>query len=383
MADARPLAAYALADLLAAGDDATPEAALLPPLPLLDLRPRAAVEARRLRGTVAIPPDEWLDRRAELPPRTVRYAVLYAADDAACTAAATELRRRFPADVAALVDAGRVDWAGAALARHVAAGPYPPCEQPRLWQPGPLAVELVARLAAGEWLPRQREAVAGRDDSPLPQQMRVLDAGSGMGRNAVYLAQEAPRALAQAAGADLAAKQAAPSVRVTAVENRWPLVDMSAAFAARLGVGGAVHCVLAEYADFLAACERANNNNTTDDANAAPPPHDTEFDAVLYARFMDKPSLPRLARTLLPRASPGLLLVEHFHASAAHPVDPAQTIAEGELLAAVSDTGGSGGGTWTQLLERRSTAEDGRPLLQVVLRHDPPPVAVDVQASTI
>lgn len=384
-----------------------------PPAPLLDIRLPDAVESRHARGSVTIPHTEWEDRRMELPPRGRTYAVLYAGSDGRSHAVARDLAARFPADVVALLDADDVEtWDTVArpeLAGRVGKGAYPPALQPRLWAPGPLAYDLVRHLA--EWLPEAWQA----DASPLPRPpFRVLDAGSGMGRNAVYLAEELPAVLGAAwRGAESANNDAVlerqcdvgdtaapPHTPPTPLAPDHPLyiaaVDNRALMGLRCGMLAhrtslpqhiLVHPVVADVGAYLAArpywgpCASGDTRDAPEGrvhdvcsarASAWVAVHGpiTAFDVVVCARWVDKPVLSRIGCAMA--AGGALLLVEHFHADCPHPADPRQKLEEGEVLALVSagDATAGSGAVWRTLVERRVAAEDGRPLLQAVLRRD-------------
>ena len=357
--------------------------------PLLDIRLCDAIEVRRLKGSVNLPHTEWLQRRMELPPRGHKFAILYDSIDAGSVRECKDISSRFSEDVIATIDAQAIDWENGSIKSAVESGPYPGSIQPRLWFPGPLVAELVERIKAGEWLsvpPSEDDSVTSCASQPITTTVSVLDAGSGMGRNAVFLAQELPRALTGSCGT-------APSVLITAVDNRRLLAELLTDFAKRLGVEDRVKPIVSEFDAIID--QYSSSTKLGDEATGNSNDH-RGFDIVLFARFMDKPSLRRI-ETVIPRHSPALLCVEHFHASADHPSDPAQKISEEEVLALVQSSAGKShdsraGGTspssasadvracdahaspaphWEVLLERRTAAEDGRPLLQTVLRHTP------------
>lgn len=395
-----------------------------PPVPLLDIRLDAAVATRHARGSVHIPHTEWEHRRMELPPRGRAYSVLFAGSDGASHAVARDLAARFPRDVVALLDADDdATWditARPELAGRVGSGAYPPALQPRLWVPGPLASELVRCLA--EWLPSasQPPPQAGADLStaPLPRPpFCVLDAGSGMGRNAIFLAEALPAVLGAAvwrspdadrdddgvadAGRRAAGQAAAPPhaptpppprpLYIAAVDNRALMGRRCGMLAHRASLPShtLVHPVVADVGAYLATAAPYWGPCAADDpadALGGSGPECTAracgwvashgpiaaFDAVLCARWVDKPVLARIGCAMA--AGGALLLVEHFHADCPHPPDPGQKLSEGEVLALVSagDEAAGSGAVWRTLSERRVAAEDGRPLLQVVLRRDMP-----------
>lgn len=318
-------------------------------LPVLDVR-GVASRGRRVRGSVNIPADELQARRMELPPRGVRYAVLA---DASTAGDAERLHASFPDDVVAVLrgDDDAV-WHALPPSRVCTAADDDGGGNtaPRFWKPGALVAE--ARAALPTWLGAAR-------GEPL----RVLDAGSGMGRNAVFLAEDAPPTPGHLPCA------------VTAVDNRRVMERLCADFAARCGVGDRIDAVtgdvLAHMLAHAAACENGD---------ALP------YDVVLLARFMDKRALSA-AGACLPGARPGVVVVEHFHAEAAHPARAEDKLVEGEVLTLCAQGEAARGGTgrWSLVLERRSAAEDGRPLLHAVVRREPPlhaPAGVDGGATS-
>lgn len=319
---------------------------------VLDMRSKTAFESLRLRGSICIPHEEWLDRRMELSARGEPYIVLYDPLDPKCTEAARDIASRFATDVQDTIDATILLAPGAR--NFVESGAYPDSIQPRLWRPGPLCTELVSRLRVGEWL-------RPSDGNSLD----VLDAGSGMARNAIYLGLEIPKALSEYDNSP----RAGPAARIVAVDNRRHMEKLALQFAGRMGLAGRILPVTSDFSDFLDMCTKSRVDTEANPSHASEPTCFRPFDVVLYARFMDKPALRRIG-SVMREDSPSLLLIEHFHVSTDHPSDRGQTIAEGEALALVSESDASVA-QWETLLEQPCVAEDGRPMLQVVLRRSP------------
>ena len=372
-------------------------------VPVVDLRGAAARAGRRvLLGALHLPAAEWADRSLEFPPRRSRFALIVSRRDAASVVRAGLIAAHFgepaevvDADADADADAGvgalsGADEAGnargalviaddaAANAAATAAGAAARFEaflarappervgvageaatdaadrrsQPRLWLPSPLLA--TALETRGGWLAAAAAAAAAAG-APL----RVLDAGCGTARNAVFLAK-------RLGGGDAGAAR----LRVVAVDNRRAIVQKVAKFAARSGCGGAVECIEADIDDFIEAAEERGRAARCAGANAAGAVADADsdkgdvagrFDVALFFRFTHKPALARLP-TLLRRHA--LVAAEAFHVTAPHPAERSQQLEEGELAALLA---GPGLRVET-LVEELAAAEDGRPLLRVVCR---------------
>jgi SAM-dependent methyltransferase len=382
-------------------------------VPVIDLRRAEARAGRRvLLGALHLPAVAWADRSLEFPPRWSRFALVVSRRDAASVTRAALVAAHFgaPAEVVD-ADADLVDDAGsdagtdadadafaaasaasaaaaaaafeAFLARappervRVVGAPGVAAEdarhQPRLWRPSPL-LEAALEQRGGWLADAAARAGAGAGvgaGAAAAAPLRVLDAGCGTARNAVFLA-------LRLAGAT-----------VVAVDNRRAMIEKAAKFAARSGCGaGAVECVEADICAFInAALARrgdaagvdadvgavAGARTATDaDPGAATTAEadtgakagaDAElFDVALFIRFTHKAAFERLPRLLRRDA---LVAAEAFHTSAAHPSDRSQQLAEGELAELLSASGRAAVET---VLERLASAEDGRPLLQSVCR---------------
>lgn len=389
----------------------------------------------------------------ELPPRGEPFFVLYdpAAEKESAAPAAAFAAQFSPSATLVTCD-DESFWA------TVAADPNPP--RTRLWRPGPLAETIV----------KDSTLFLGRASSGS---IRLLDAGCGTGRNAVFITQEAP------------------AVACVCLDNRQVLVDKCARFAARVGIHPPrleVICAESEAwfmsrlhrMNSLIGCIRQADESNVDTAAAAPatgtdsastrlsstPEHESSslrcrprkgrvrlgadsaavlaaadpraFDIIMFARFTHKPSILLAAQVLYNQASafsdivtrPScngrlpvhsllltlnlqvsqghldscLLAVESFHTTTPHPASRDQTLDEGELFRYVcsepspsiisssfreSETSDSKDlpsifcrdrellpacagqpcePIWESLFEARIPCEDGRPLLQVILR---------------
>ena len=77
---------------------------------------------------------------------------------------------------------------------------------------------------------------AGANESLL---LRILDAGSGMGRSAVFLAELGARE-----------RSYPPRFIVDAVDNRSSITALTQAFVARYGVGARVNCIASDIKDY-------------------------------------------------------------------------------------------------------------------------------------
>lgn len=333
-----------------------PCGASLTPAPVVDLRGAAARAGRRaLLGALHLPAADWADRSMEFLPRWRPFALIVSRRDAASERRARLVAEHFGAplevvDADAELDAGGGDEAaaGAAAAFEAFVARAPPervivageaaadaedaRRQPRLWEPSPLLQVLLERRA--EWL------AAGT--------LRVLDAGCGTARNAVFLA----LALADA--------------HVVAVDNRRAMVEKAAKFVARSGVSdtaarGAVEVVLGDIVGFIDDAATARGGSEAGGGHESTEPR---FDAVLFMRFTHKAAIAR-APSLLRRGRGGVIVVEGFHVSARHPTEREQLLEEGEVAELLRSADRAEVET---LLEQRAEAEDGRPMLHVVIR---------------
>lgn len=330
--------------------------------------------------------------------------------------------------------------------------------QPRLWLPGPLT-ELLASQWSAWGLPTRGSA-------------RVLDAGAGQGRNAVYLLQaplcgvadsqalartvvaievrraivekmvvfattalypdaltsvggsgalppppledmssgQPPPALedcpiaeedcAMAGSSDVLTPLAAcnqprpPSVRVFVGRGLDARFHDLADAAWRAHCGGGVdnepineggcshvlHAVRGNVLDFISYAQGQGGGTTS----LSPPA--SSFNCLLFSRFLDRAALASAVTAAPALAAPEgcTLCVEAFHASAEHPAEACHKIERGELLALVHDAlaviprqargeGAPPPPRWRAALlhEALAAAEDGRPLLQVVIRIAP------------
>ena len=313
--------------------------AALPHAFVLDLRcdlTRSVVRLRHGCGwTCAHIPGAMLSaRRMELPPRGKQYALLIDSASDADVATAHRLVESFPRDIVAVVDGGPAATLWDLLPQQcIVRGEGGEVESessreppPRLWQPSPFLAELLPQLRMLLY-----DSALTCDFSSL----RILDAGSGMGRNAVALAQ----------GVDC---------NVVAVDNRAVMSKLCTEFASRAGVSSSITAVTEDVCAHLRRTAQA--------------PARSRYDVMLCARFLDRKALALASAALSSTAA--LIVIEHFHRSAKHPASPEDKLAEGEALEIVSASSAEpgGGARWVVLIERRGEAEDGRPLLLVVLR---------------
>jgi SAM-dependent methyltransferase len=208
-------------------------------------------------------------------------------------------------------------WA-AVPAERLVSGPAPRESQAVLWTPSPLARILVGMLRNKE------EAAAPR--------LAILDVGAGTGRNAVFIA--------TALGAE-----------VTCVEQRGAMVQKLVKFAARQGLSERITPVQADVMAFL--------------EGAAP-----AFHVAAFFRTTNKGAMAAALSVLTPWSGPdgcAFVVVEGFHVSSPHPTSRSSTLEEGEVESLVR---GGAAPEWVvhTLHEALVQAEDGRPLLQVILR---------------
>jgi len=132
---------------------------------LLDARDEQAFAAGHLAASGHIPREDFVARRAELPPREV--PVLVVAEDAARAAEAAEALEMLKYRDVAYLDAPLARLPGGRADRGPAA---------RLWRPAPLLEEALTLLSDLE---------TGRRRARPPQ---ALDVACGSGRDAAYLA---------------------------------------------------------------------------------------------------------------------------------------------------------------------------------------------------
>lgn len=349
-------------------------------LPIIDVRSHSEVQQQHIVGTAHIPLDEWSDRSLEFPPRKHRFLLLAPAQGSLSTEQEHTLQRILAAagtDCAAVI----YDDSAAAAANgsvspfwssippsSLAVGPWPLEEQGRLWQPSPLAPALLHILRAAA-----AEASAGAERT---EPLRLLDAGAGTGRNAVYLLHNVNRQVRRTA-VDAGPWPRSCSLHVIAVDNRRAMTEKMLKFCDRALVAEQCTVVQADIVQYLQSCVNGPGGG---------------FHGAAFFRFLDWPALTACLPLLQPWPSPCMhaehgggggtcnghawLVLEHFHVESAHPSEEAQKVREGQLLAhlrALAATYSVEGGSarqwsWHVLMEERAACEDGRPLLHVILQ---------------
>jgi SAM-dependent methyltransferase len=373
-------------------------AASSPPclVPLVDLRePSTAIHRRHVLGSLHIPASAYADRSLELPARNNRYALLVDRGTSASRALASRMCASFGADIAAVYELGGDDddeddassaafWGSVPPERVVRGCAYPASLQPRLWRPSPLLEVFLERHPGWIPPPAASGADADADTGGGGGGLRVLDAGSGTCRNAVYLLRAWPH----------------PTNRVVAVDNRKAMVEKGLKFASREGMAERCAVVLADMDEWVAA--RGVRRGAAGEEGEGGGP----FDVLLFMRFPHKTAIARSLElfgfvphqergtALAPsRHTPGwrgFVVIEAFHTSTSHPTDRSSQFAEGEALELVlggweAARKGGGGGVGEEegaahpqgqgplpvvdvVMEELGAAEDGRPLMNVVLR---------------
>lgn len=358
---------------------------------IIDMRSRHSYEREHIAGSFNIPYYDWCDRRMELPPRRVPLVLIYdnhTVNDDVMTgevclraeynpetrcydAIPSDIRR--PHHVAEMSETQVRMLNGTVTARELKSCPIP---NERSEESSALCVALVHFRFAAEvkcvvnasdpaawavwkdllvsdphsspssacsprmWMPSSfMEHVVGHTRATFPAavsdgSLRVLDIGCGLGRNAASFVEELPRTV------------------VWGVDNRDKIIERSVKFVKRLKLERSVHFYVGDASDAGFQSDAVSRCGST-------------FHVVLLMRFMHKTLLQNL-RACLSSDGPSLLAVEAFHTSAPHPIDPTQTIEEGEVLRLVRTQMGA-----EQLVEERAIAEDGRPLLRVLLRITP------------
>jgi SAM-dependent methyltransferase len=338
---------------------------------VIDVRSTEQVEERHIVGTTHIPLNEWSDRSLEFPPRKHAFAILAPAAaslSAAQRAILDHMLTALAPDCAALIMEGEeaISFWAAVPADRLAAGPFTLQQQCRVWQPSPLAPVFLS------YLHPHLAAVEGE----RVRHLRVLDAGAGTGRNAVYLLQELPAL--------------APHVacRVTAVDNRKSMCEKAVKFGARAGVSHALHVVQADIGSHVLQAQTEGDG----------------YHVAAFFRFLDWPTITASVDTLRPWlggpcavhldmrgggstkgpqhtekstaqacAGHAWIVVEHFHVDSHHPKEESKKLREGQVLTRLvlhESATGSLGHRWAFKVvhEARAECEDGRPMLQVVVK---------------
>lgn len=297
-------------------------------LPLVDARDSCV--AFCVRGSLRLAPSELSDRSLELPPKSAPYNLLASSP---ASAAAVE-RVAGPARAARLGPAADAFVARLRADALVAGDALAYADAGRLWHPSPLAAALLPRLS--RWL-------AGGGGAATPR-LTILDAGAGTGRNAVFLAEGL-----------------GPRAAVVGVDNRRAMVEKLVKHGARAGLPAAR--LAARLADVRAL--RADGE------------HRARYHVAAFFRATVKDAIAAAPELLLawPAAPPqgdegaggrALVVIEAFHESAAHPARES-TLAEGEAAALLAPAAAREGWRVERHDEARGRAEDGRPLLNVVV----------------
>lgn len=352
-------------------------------VPIIDIRSTAACERKFVKGSMAMPPETYADRSLEMPPRKYRIALLVDSSEASQTLS-RHMLKFLPDDIAAVVQDGDESFWRTLPEACIGSGSYPAAKQPRLWRPSPLMEVVVDKLS--EWTGK-----------PADAPVTCLDAGSGTGRNAVYLLQERP------------------GVTVTAVDNRRAMLEKLAKFAERTGVSDRMQCKLQDIDAYVrdavcsispspttssavdaesAAAEPATGSDRglESSAGAAPSSASRGFDVLLFMRFTHKPAIAQ-SLLLLDQQHGGLIIIDAFHVTTRHPSEREQQLEEGEASrivvaghasAAASPSADAASpqtpsesaarfANWhvETVYEKLGSAEDGRPMMHVVLRATP------------
>jgi hypothetical protein len=348
--------------------------------PIIDLRAASSDAADELGvlESLRLPHYDLSDRSMELPARKTPFVVLFDGRDAGCASTAAKVAADFADDVLDTLDvAAQSDtWLNLRMRGYTVGMGVRGAAT--LWNPSPLMPEAVAAVRTA-WAAHATDASCVR---------WLLDAGSGTGRNAVYLCRQF-----EASGSAGAVSGALPSIGpfcVAGVDNRRAMVEKLEKFAAREGLlGRSLVPAQRDIASFWkpepavshelhggsAAPERSSAvpglSNPAAVAAADPvllPPRTfAGYDGALFMRFTHKEALVQLGRQLheaaaaaaaapCPEAScrrpPFVLVVECFHVSSEHPKAMDQKLELGETLhlvtaaerEAASNAAGTGSG---------------------------------------
>jgi hypothetical protein len=333
--------------------------------PIIDLRAASSDSADELGvlESLRLPYYDLSDRSMELPARKTPFVVLFDGRDAGCASTAAKVADDFADDVRETLDVAAPGdtWLNLRMRGYTVGTGVRGAAT--LWNPSPLMPEAVAAVRTA-WAARAADASCVR---------WLLDAGSGTGRNAVYLCRqfEAPAAASSAA-------DALPSVGrfcVAGVDNRRAMVEKLEKFASREGLlGRSLVPAQRDIASFwkpepaiprglhsgAAAPERSGALPGLSDSVAAaaaepvllPPRTFAGYDGALFMRFTHKEAFVQLGRQLhaaaaeaaaaasCPEASchrpPFVLVVECFHVSSEHPKAADQKLELGETLQLVT-----------------------------------------------
>jgi SAM-dependent methyltransferase len=293
--------------------------------PVIDLR-SSREGCRVLLGSLHLPAKDWNDRSLELPPRNHKFSIFYSSDDLESTTCASMVKERFDADVDSVFDVNNESAFWEKVPSDlICIGGAPGSDvelkiatyEKRLWQPSSFIYVFLDSL--NEW----REKLMWSSTSNL----RILDAGSGTGRNAVFIA------------------QSLQSSHITAIDNRRSMIEKAEKFIRRNKVDNQITCKIADIDDFI-----RSSSDVEEDL----------FDVAIFMRFVHKKALSRIRRIMKPT---GIIIVEAFHISSIHPSDEDQKIKEGEVQALLKNQSGQ---DVTLLIEKVLEIEDKRPVVCVV-----------------
>jgi len=363
--------------------------------PIIDLRAASSDSADELgvSESLRLPYYDLSDRSMELPARKTPFVVLFDGRDAGCASTAAKVAADFADDVLETLDVAAPSdtWLNLRMRGYTVGTGVRGAAT--LWNPSPLMPEAVAAVRTA-WAAHATDASCVR---------WLLDAGSGTGRNAVYLCRQF-----EASGSASVATDALPSVGrfcVAGVDNRRAMVEKLEKFASREGLlGRSLVPAQRDIASFwkpepavshelhsgAASLERPGALPELSDPAAVaaagpvllPPRTFAGYDGALFMRFTHKEAFVQLGRQLheaaataaaataaaataaaataaaapCPEAScrrpPFVLVVECFHVSSEHPKAADQKLELGETLrlvttaerAAASDAAGAGSG---------------------------------------
>jgi hypothetical protein len=397
-------------------------------LPLIDIRDPIAHPSRRsIRHAVHIPASAFMQRRVELPPRNERYAMLVDGSPA-CAGVVSEIlgSEELGKDLGAVIlETDEAFWCAVPPAAVVYG--WHASARVRLWRPGPVAELIVANWR--EWrMPLRGPATVldvgcgqGRNGIFLLQELGGAFAAHGLSARVpltvIAIDKRRPiveRATLFAAYATDACvistdAQAPDEVRAATRMTAPRAADRRAQFfvSAIADANVFIEATAARLAarrlrerEASASAAAATGNETPGDASptaahaaaaaalaasvmAAGGPGASEvpdrFDVVLFARTCIKDAMAKAVALLLSRSRCALIAMDSFHASAPLPESADNKMDDGEfealVRASLADAKVAAGavGEWTIecLHESKHVSEDGRTMIQAVVRLAP------------
>lgn len=280
--------------------------------------------------------------------------------------------------------------------------PYPLDIQPQLWKASPLIEQLCSPTLWKEWIESRWRP------GKIPPCIRILDAGCGTGRNAIYTVQE----LLNSSRCTLSSTSTNQfPLFICGIDNRRAMIEKAVKFVQRKNMESFIQFIQYDidkyYRQFRttnsslispSATEKNEPSIVTAVGNTLPPstptspllpfPYSEQYSLFFFIRFTHKAAIAQSIYLMNPYYG-GFIIIDGFHTSTPHPSDRESQLEEGETKSLLeteiqlydqsqeknatifsSSTAAYSRTYWSVQVvhEKRALSEDNRPMLHVIVQ---------------